>query len=1033
MTAGIPYFTTARIELELSPGVWTSVGAYFDENSSLSFSRGVNTDRKPYVGSMSFDLSNASNDLSPGNNASTTFFNKILKGIGVRFYTTAGANTQNWWRGVISDVQAKYDALVDRNRVSITCEGNSSLYRRFKKYSMPLLSSPTIDTALTAIMAAVGSTLYSFPASAFHVPYSYASSDALTDMVTLALSECGGWLYEDGIGRLVTKRYSDMIGGYSAPTWTWGVAPQPVGVVQPDYRNDAQFAGLKLTINNPTLSTPDTVIYQHPYSFRNGICELFPGHTQRRYHAVLDKMPVGQPKPFVQIVATFADSGDDLGAHIEKTSTTLTTLSNAQVPKTFAVNDYLLIDQEIMKVTAVAPPFLATDGTPIPTYSQSLTVTRGIEGTIANVHSPVYPGGLSILVRHGNSVVQPFQFFDSGWKNLDVIPNTFAAYNMRFNLPINSSYTGMQVGFVALTTGTTTFNLNTAFNHATIGQTIRIDNELMTVVNGSDGGLSVPATITVTRAVLGSAVAPHNALSSINYFSPVLPSTMPTVLQMTTNGGTTTEQFGISSFSYTVNTVSFTAIGTFVTTRGYNGTLPAAFAALLPIYANNVSTAPLDDIEPASFVKSSTFASGNPATGNQLSGGTIYVVGRDLWFTISNSFPGGYFLADAQISCQVLDFASAQAVKSFYKAIPNQVGISQGPDLTLPYGAIDQNNADAFAVGQWRSGRASSPWLNLSFTIRDAASASGLISTSIADIGDLVHYIGTDVNREYVDEYLRILAIKGSMKLNEPLTVTYLLGPSHEFRNPTNAYWTDFTWQAQGSTVGLGTYNIKPNSVQGFTNDANWRILGGGVVTLNGVQYPQPYRGSAASIVPGLVPTNLGTADMIVEAQVGGIMGLTGTTGADSNAVKYGATSSFHGTGVAFRCTGGADIFASGGWLAAFNPTAGVIYLWNANDGVVVSKAWTFPALAATDTYAPEISVRATGDATHSRIRVYVDCAGEPIIDTTRDGVSVTVAGRYATNTWFSPYVKRNNTWPGTAGAPAGPSPYFYDLYAQGV
>lgn len=373
------------VELELSSGSWTDVTAgYIDGESDIQISRGAGEDRTMQTPTASFSLDNSSEDWTPGNSAST-YFNKLRKGVGVRISSTYSATKRYHFTGKVTDLSASFpDFGPARLRVNVSCEGDSSLLAAYATYTMGLQENKDVDDVMTAMMVAAGSTAYSFDDSAYIIPYAYPRSNLLADLIAAAQSELNGLIFEDGQGRLRLKSSANMLGGHASPTHTWGSTIAPEGEVRPDYRNDSQFARVRMTAARLAWSLENELIYDENLR-ENSIPEALESGASRRFKGRFEKMPLSVISGVGDgAVAGYSDSGDDLYASISNSQTTMQSASLLSAPITFSPGMEIRIDNEVMLLTAVSAGI---------SNRQLLTVTRAQRGTPAAAHTanaPIY-------------------------------------------------------------------------------------------------------------------------------------------------------------------------------------------------------------------------------------------------------------------------------------------------------------------------------------------------------------------------------------------------------------------------------------------------------------------------------------------------------------------------------------------------------------------------------------------------------------------------------------------------------------------
>ncbi len=367
---------TAKLEFAFVPDSWVDVTAYLDSESRLRWRRGTGENRLPQTSTMSFSLDNSSEAWTPAN-TSGAFFGKLRKGVEVRLSSFVGATQRFHWRGVITDFQPVFPAYGPANvRVEISCEGKVSELASYENYNLPLQEGKTVTAALTAIMAAVGTALYSFDTSGYIVPYVYSRGDALADAVAVAASEMGGLAFEDSLGRLRLATAENMTGGFSSPSHTWGSTIAPEGEVAPDYRANSQFARVALSLARLTPSEQTVELYRH--SDVVGAPEKLMAGASRRIKGRFKQAPHVVEQTFTTAaVINFLSAEASLYAAMLVGATQLTASTVAANPTLFAKNMQIRIDNEVMIITAV---------TKVASNRQLLTVTRAANGTPAASH-----------------------------------------------------------------------------------------------------------------------------------------------------------------------------------------------------------------------------------------------------------------------------------------------------------------------------------------------------------------------------------------------------------------------------------------------------------------------------------------------------------------------------------------------------------------------------------------------------------------------------------------------------------------------
>lgn len=458
-----------EFEFVFGSGTWTDITtAYIDSQSNVQWDRGVSEDRVPRVSTASFNLDNSSEVWTPGN-TSSTYFNQLRKGIGVRISSTYSATKRYHFRGVVTDVRGSIpEAGVANNRVSVSCEGITSLLGADEAYGMAAQENALLHTTLGAIMTAAGSTHYSFPTSTYTLPVVIPRADPLSDLVAVALSEPASALFEAGDGQMRTKVSSTMLGGHGSPTHTWGSTIAPQGDLQPDYRNDAQFARQTVRRSALTVSTAPVELYRYPFSWANKTAEALAAYEQRRIAGTFEKFPATVDKKFVQVIQSFVNSGVSLYAAIDDVQDYLYTSEGSY--NQFAAGGIIRIDSEIMLITSATVANSSTT-------NQRLNVTRGHMGTTAAYHTA--PASPKKIIYH------------------------------RPMTPVKGAVAG-QVN-VALTTTTTNFRVKSptgADDNSMLvnGALYQVDNELMTCTSVG----SSFSNATFTRGSFGTTKAAHS-------------------------------------------------------------------------------------------------------------------------------------------------------------------------------------------------------------------------------------------------------------------------------------------------------------------------------------------------------------------------------------------------------------------------------------------------------------------------------------------------------------------------------------------
>lgn len=883
---------TYAIEFELSSGSWTNLTTYHVAGS-LKGRRGVGEDRKFYPSVLEFELDNSGAEFTPGN-TSSTYYNKIRKGVGVRFSTTHSATTRYHFRGVVTDIEYTFPDPAARAEMvaSIRCEGVSSVLAEYQTYSFAAVEMGDVDAALTSVMTAVGSSLYSFEDSDYLIPFAFPRQNALVDLVSLAASEFGGLLWEDGQGRMRFKKASSMVGGYASPSHTWGSTIAPEGPITPDWRNESQYARQHVNVGVISESVVPIELYRHPEGGQSLTPLAIRPNEILRIDGEFNVSPVEVTKTFQQALTSFQDSGEDLGQDMTSSATVMVTSSINYTPSYFTAGDEILIDNEIVLVEEVLQP--------IP-YGQRLTVSRGQRGTVAAAHFVALQDGQNLYWRNGG-------------ETLDTIFNATSG-TMRLSSTMNNSQTIVSTNFGGGVSGS-----------VSAGNFIKIEDEVMQI------------------AVLG-----------------------------TGSNGMSVSQFSV--------------------TRGQLGTNPANHLSNSLIRLRTYTV--LTDVTAASYVKGSTKAQGIPWDTSFLRGAAlltggdhIHVNGRKFSAFIYNAAPAEnaitVYLNELVIGGKGLDYTAAAAEIVYEKAIPGMIGVPDGGAIEIPYGTNDLMLARAFCMGTLRSRRVAAPWIRVKFTANVTENATSCLT---ADVGDLVRYTGTGTYREKIDEWYRITGIDFAVDEFGIMQFAFTLTPSHYWRDPARCWWTPFG--RRKTTLFLPPTEIIGLSAATWNTPSQFQLA---TVTVSDPTYPS-YAYADAFYTDAIACLDVGTADMVVASSLAEM-----TTG-NTFAVDSG------GCGVAFRSNSARTNY----WQAVFNPTQSKVYLWNTTDGKVAEATWTAAATG-------EIEVRCQGD----RIRVYIDCNSEPVIDTT--------STRFNTQTYAGMRLKRTTT-----GSSGDTRPRWFDFYAQGI
>ena len=549
-----------------------------------------------------------------------------------------------------------------------------------------------------------------------------------------------------------------------------------------------------------------------------------------------------------------------------------------------------------------------------------------------------------------------------------------------------------------------------SFNQFVAGHVVRIDSEVMLVTSASPANAATNnQRLDVTRGYMGTTAVSHTAPASpkkwiyqrvmtqsvgavVGYLVSSLTSTGTTFNLSGGPGGgapnANVRYLDILKIDNELMTVTSGNAVTPVVTRSDYGTANASHAAGATAY--RVTLVAEGDITAPTYVKASDQPDTPPSSPDIIGvaayagGDHILVTGNKFEAAIYNQSASARYNAELVIGGEEWQAADTPTEIIFEKAVPYILGKPEGPAQTLPFGTSNVEVAKGWAMGLLRAGRVPSPWLNVTLT---ANLSDNVTSVLTAEIGDLVRYTGAGTQRERIDEWFRIVGIGGQVTEDGDIVFGFRLAPSHLTRDASKCWYTDFSSKV-GTGAGLGGFRVKGISGAGWTNDSQWYVQN---ISALGV----PGAANAPSVAaPAAARLNIGSADMIV-----------GTTVEFGSFANNSYATSTGGIGVTFRMNSGGTQF----WEARFNPTTSKIYLWNTTDGVVGTPAdWTA-------IQRPEMEVWAEGD----RIRVFVDCSGEPVIDVP--------STRFNTNTYVGPCLER------TILGGGGSQPYILDFYAQAV
>lgn len=455
-----------KVEIEFTSGVWTSMAAYLDAESAISWDRGVGENREPQIPTASFSLDNSSEAFTDG--AGGTYAGMLKKGIGVRITAVYSATTYHRFRGEITEIKRNYPPYGPAQmRVWIECEGMTARLAAQESYAMPAQENKDVDDVMTAIAIAGAATLYSFEDSNFTLPVVVPRDSPSRDLVAVGLSEPSAAVWEDGQGRLRFKKSENMTGGYASPAHTWGTTIAPDGEVKPDYRNDSQYARQTLTLSTPKVSLVDAVLYRHPFNMENGLVEALAPGARRRISGVFSQEPASVEKKFSQTIRVFVDSTGWLYSSIDA-STDRVSIQFPNSPQIVQPGHVIRIENEVMRIDSI----LYGVGQAV------CTVTRAYLGTTATSHAALPQGGTKVYYRPSTQVLTD--------------PLTGYTAKLTANMSATTSTSSMTTGGPGFMYGV-----------LKIGDIVKIDNEFMVVTGGSSN------TITLTRGQYGSNATVH--------------------------------------------------------------------------------------------------------------------------------------------------------------------------------------------------------------------------------------------------------------------------------------------------------------------------------------------------------------------------------------------------------------------------------------------------------------------------------------------------------------------------------------------
>lgn len=894
---------TPKVEIEFAPGVWTDVTSYIDSESNLRWKRGVGADRRPYASTCSFTMDNSTEVFTPGN-TSSAYFNKLVRGIGVRVTSLYSATTYYHFRGIVANIRPIFPNFGPaRMRVAIECKGISANLSRQPVYLMGVQENLDVDTAAVAIMDAAGWSLYDFEDSDFLLPVVFPRGDPLSDLLSLWRSDPTKLLFEAGDGKL---KATSCLGGYSAPDHTWGSTIVPDGDLMPDQRWESQFSRQLVTVAVlKTVASRLQPIYSFPFTTQTAFPQqLAKDDATLIVRGTFDKFPLAVGKKFNIVGYTFSDWAS-LYAYVSDSASAFTVQWDASLhaPDAFTL---WRIDDEIM-LSDIITLITATMFAPA---RYSITCVRGYAGTTVTFHNSNTPVRAAFPTSVGYET----------WGTLTSSPLTYS---------------------------TTTLVLTGASGSPTAGTYFKLDNEIIRFVSGT------ATNWTIVRGCQGTSAAGHVFGTLIYLAKPVYP------------GGPT----GTIVFS------SLDAAGEKPVETAGTGGGPVPGIVGAGLYAN------AEDV----YVDGNRFEL------------AVMNVADDITYT-TPTIDGQRYITALDVTGDYIDVEEKRISYSVEDPLPLQEWLEDGPGYDMPFGAPSLNVVKAFAIGLLRAGRVPSPWISTPAFIANI-DASTAVDQLTAEIGDLVLWSGTGTWREKITEYYRILGIEGAVGGDGLIMQAYTLAPAHLWRNPRRCFYDDFTVlrKPYGVTLLPAVSPVLNEQDGGAWVDpgADW-----GTAVIPNSQYTPPgvrsldtyaYAHGGASPVPALV--NVGSADMVAGCQA---------NEPTSSTLTYPTAG---GGGVVFRSNSSGTSY----WRAFANRTSGKIHLWNTTDGAV-GTPFTYSIAKGIQ---PEIEVRCQGN----RIRVYVDCLPEPVIDTT--------STRFNNNTYAGIQVVADTT--------PGHSYQFRKVYGQGL
>jgi hypothetical protein len=999
-------------DIEFSPGVWTSmVGTegYIDNQSGLSFQRGISlSNRVPEISTCSFNLDNASEVFTPGN-TSSTFYNKLREGIGVRWRSNYSATTRYHFEGIITAIKPMFPLTGKAGlRVPVECEGLMSLLARHTTYSMGLQQGQRTGQVMAAIMTAAGSSSYSFETNGHVIPYAMPRDDALADLAAAAASEPFGGFWEDGQSRPRLKRNESMLGGFGSPTHTWGTTIVPDQGLEPDYRNGSRFARIVLSVSRLQPTSTEVELWREPTNVDTGSPVRMAAGEVARITGTFTRTPVSVRTKFQQTIASMTDTGTVLYAAVNASQTTVTvTKSTHTATYPFAVDDLVRVDDEFMGVTAVSASNASFT---------VLTVTRGANGSTAASHATP-PTGTPVYRKTPLITLTDIGFVKAGQTISSTGTSISYVSQIYFNLLPKTNdiirMDGERMKITSVNTSTQVITVTRQYpvgaggvSHAANTRIYREDQSLSPVTDFlGPSHIRTSADVSGLPANSGDIVGEpaftggehirwlgrqfeamvRNSAAALRYRSSLViggralelednpadityERAIPGILGIP-EGPSVSMPYGITdSTSVFVGVDEVQTLTFAVATAGGFVRLAFRGAQTGAILWTSVN-ADLRDNVLAAIEALPTIVAGNVdvSVGTMTSGiGTLLI-----------TFVGA-------LGQQPLDEITIQENKLAGGASAGNVSNVQTTQGVSASPSGESRVAKAYAMGLLRGGRVQTPWLTVKLLANQSDNVTSVLN---ADITDLVRYTGTGSGRESIDDWYRIMSVAGEIDTEDNWWFTFQLAPAHLNRNVRLCWWTNFA----SISTGRGEFAIAPVGVLPvWPVGTQWVVAAPPSSSAIG----SPMRAYSTVAAPNPTCVNLGASDMVVWAHWE-----RGVAAQNTFPVTTG------GYGIIFRS---GSVAGTTRWEVRANPTQSLIYLWNTSAGVVASAPWT-------PTDSLELEVRAMGN----RIRVYRDCLGEPIID-------VDNATYLNTATYAEVALNRTPVTPGQ-------SPYCTEFGVQGI